>query len=69
MGNKNTVYLSIELSSTGAVSVDDGRIITRLFREEKQICIIEIKQDANIIIDQGSVFTILEWNGEKFICR
>jgi len=62
-------YMSIELEKSGNVSLDEGRVITRLFKNDKQYCIIEIKKDANIIIYQGDLVTILDWNGEKLICK
>lgn len=65
---EGTCYMAIEGSKVTNVSIDNGRVITRLFKEDKQICIIEIRKDANIIIDDN-VVTILEWDGVKFICR
>jgi hypothetical protein len=64
-----TIYLSVELSNLGDVSINRGRVISRVFNEDKQTCIVELKKDTNIIIEQGEKLAILEWNGEKFICR
>lgn len=62
-------YMSVELSKTGSVSIDEGRIITRLFKDDKQTCILKIRKGANVIINQENLVTVLEWNGDKFICK
>ena len=37
--DENICYISLELDKTASVSVDVGRVITRLFKNDKQICI------------------------------
>lgn len=67
--NEDYCYIAIELCKTGNVNIDEGRIFTRLFKNDKQICILKVKKYANIVINQENLVTILEWNGEEFICK
>lgn len=62
-------YMQIEFSASGSISIDAGRVMSRLFSDEKQTCMLEIKKYANIIIEQENLVTILEWDGETFICK
>ena len=67
--DENQCYISIEVSKNCNINIDEGRVITRLFKNDKQICVLEVKNDANIIINQKNLITVIEWNGEDFICR
>ena len=67
--DENICYIKIELSLSGSVSIDSGRVISRVFEDKKQICILEVNKYANIIIEQKSLITILDWDGNKFVCR
>ena len=67
--DKDYCYLSVEFSKYGKINIDEGRVITRLFKNDKQVCVLEVKKDSSIVINQQHLVTVIEWNGEEFVCR
>jgi len=67
--DESNCYMSIEVPRDADVVVDDGRIITRVFKNDTQYCVVEVNEYANVSIIKESLITILEWDGQTIICK
>ena len=67
--NFSKIYAILKLSGSDKVSIDDGRVVSRIFDDDNQTCIVEMEVDSNIIVEREKAMVILTWNGKQFICK
>ena len=63
------MYIAIEIQKNENVTVEEGRVITRIFEDNTQTCIIKLEKNSNVIIECEKKIIVVEWNGEKFLYK
>jgi hypothetical protein len=64
-----SVYVAVELQKEERATVDIGYVITRVFEEDKQTCIIKLEKNANLLLECEKKIIVIEWTGEKFLYK